>query len=121
MLEALNSEGNGFQEMGLAYVNFAKNERHLFQLLFMSDVFNQGSAADIAGSTTGDDSVLALIGNTTGLDTSKAQELYTGIWFTTHGIASLLATNSCTLSNEETRKILSLVFEGLLYSLKKRS
>ena len=120
MLEALNIGRNGFQEMGLAYVNFAKNERYLFQLLFMSNFFNQGSAADIAGSTAGDDEVIALIITTTGLDALKAQELYTGMWFTTHGIASLLATNSCTLDNDEAKRILTLTYEGLIYSLKSK-
>jgi AcrR family transcriptional regulator len=118
MMEALCASDNGFQEMGLTYISFAKDERHLFQLLFMSNVFSQGSAANIAGSTTGDDEVVALLSRATGLDAQKAQELYTGIWFTTHGIASLLATNSCTLNKDEIKRILGIAFEGMLYILK---
>ena len=118
MTEPMKNSEDGLLTLGLAYVNFAKTETNLFRLLFMSNVFNQGSAADIAGSTTGDDEVIASICEETGLDTSKAQELYTGVWLTTHGIASLLATNSCTLSDEETKQILKNVFEGLLHSLR---
>jgi AcrR family transcriptional regulator len=118
MMEAIKNSGDGFLALGLAYVNFAKAETNLFRLLFMSDAFNQGSAANIVGSTTGDDEVIALICKTTGLDASKAQELYTGVWLTTHGIASLLATNSCTLTDNETKRVLKNVFGGLLQSLK---
>jgi len=119
MMEAMKNSNDGLLALGLAYVNFAKTETNLFKLLFMSNAFNQGSGIDIAGSTTGDDEVLTLICNATGLNIPKARELYTGLWFTTHGIASLLATNSCTLNNEETKKILKNVFEGLLNALRK--
>ena len=117
MMEATKNSNESLPALGLAYVNFAKTETNLFRLLFMSNVFNQGSAANIVGSTTGDDKVIALICEKTGFGVPKAQELYTGVWFTTHGIASLLATNSCTLTDDETRRVLKNVFEGLLHSL----
>jgi len=118
MMTAMHESGEGFLAMGIAYVLFAKTEKNLFRLLFMSGAFNQGSAADIAGSTQGDDEVIALISSMTGIAKAKAQELFTAIWFTVHGMASLLATNSCTLSDEETRRILKMTFEGLCHSLK---
>ena len=118
MMESMKNSDDGFLALGLAYINFAKTETNLFRLLFMSNIFSQGSAADIAGTTTGDDEVIALICETTGLDASKAQELYTGLWFTAHGIASLLATNSCSLPDDEIKRILRNVFEGLMHSLK---
>ena len=119
MIESMENSNEGFLALGSAYVNFAKTETNLFRLLFMSNAFSQGCAADIAGSTTGDNEVIDLICKDTGLDASKAQELYTGLWFTTHGIASLLATNSCTLTDDETKRILKNMFEGLLDSLRK--
>jgi hypothetical protein len=114
----MKNSDDGFLALGLAYVNFAKAETNLFRLLFMSNVFNQGSATDIVGSTPGDEEVIALICEATGLDVSKAQELHTGVWFTAHGIASLLSTNSCTLNDDETKQVLKNVFEGLHYALK---
>ena len=118
MQEAMKNSGEGFLALGLAYVNFAKRETNLFRFLFMANAFRQGSAAGIAGSTTGDDTVIALICRMTGLDASKARELYTGLWFTTHGIASLLSTNSCTLSDAETERILKTAFAGYLHMLR---
>ena len=119
MTESMKNSSNGFLALGLAYINFAKTETNLFRLLFMSNALNHGSAADIAGTTTGDNEVIALICESTDLDTSKAQELYTGMWFTTHGIASLLSTNRCTLSDDEIKRVLTNVFDGLLLSLRK--
>jgi AcrR family transcriptional regulator len=118
MMEAMKNSREGFLALGLAYVNFAKSESNIFRLLFMSNVFNQGSAANIVGSTAGDDEVIALICEATGLDVSKSQELHTSLWFTAHGIASLLVTNSCTLTDDETRQVLKNVFNGLLHALR---
>ena len=118
MMESMQNISNGFLALGLAYVNFAKTETNLFRFLFMSNAFNHGRATDIAGTTTGDNEVIALICESTGLDVSKAQELYTGMWFTTHGIASLLSMNSCTLTDEEIKRVLKNVFDGLILSLK---
>lgn len=120
MFDALESSSEGFLGMGLAYINFAKSEQNIFRVLFMSNVFNSGSAADIAGSTNGDDEVIDLISKLSGLTKSESQELFEGIWFTTHGMASLLATNNCTLSNEEINKILKHTYEGLVYSIRKQ-
>lgn len=118
MVAAMESSEDKFLATGLAYINFAKTEKNLFRLLFMSDAFNQGNAMDIAGTMQGDDTVIALIGETTGLSKSKSRELLNAIWFTVHGIASLLATNSCRLSDDEAKRILRNAFEGLIYTLK---
>lgn len=119
MGDALENSGEGFRAMGMAYVNFAKAESNLFKFLFMSNVFNKSSAADIAGTTEGDDRVIASICGMTNLNEFASQELYTGMWFITHGMASLLATNECTLNDEEIKTMLNRTYEGLLYSIKK--
>lgn len=119
MLEAMQGGGNGFLEMGLAYIRFARTEKKLFQLLFMSSRLQQEKVTDIAGSTEGDDQVIAMIGSMTGLSADQARKLYSGIWFTTHGIASLVATNGSTMDDPEARAVLGSVFKGLLAVLQK--
>lgn len=44
--------------------------------------------------------------------------LYTGTFFAAHGIASMLATNHCSFQEEEIKKIMENVFEGLLLKLR---
>ncbi|MGZ9586466.1 TetR/AcrR family transcriptional regulator [Paenibacillus marinisediminis] len=119
MLTAMQSGGNGFLAMGLAYIRFARTEKKLFQLLFMSGRLRQEKVADITGTTEGDDQVIAMIGSITGLSVDQARKLYAGIWFTTHGIASLVATNSSTMDDEEAQAVLNSMFKGLLVTLKK--
>ncbi|ROR26345.1 TetR family transcriptional regulator [Mobilisporobacter senegalensis] len=119
MLNAVEHGEDGFLNMGLAYINFAKDEKNLFKLLFMSDAFREQGIMDIAGTTEGDDEVLDMICQRTGLGKKSARELYTGIWLTTHGIASMIATNSCRFSDEENRRLLNNSFMGLLMKLKK--
>lgn len=117
MLAALGGE-DGFLGMGITYIGFAGREKNLFQLLFMSGGFNGASAVQVAGTTQGDDEVIAALQGMTGLGAVRAQRLYTGIWFTTHGIASLVATGECTMQQDEVRKALKTAFTGLLFALK---
>ncbi len=118
MESAMKQSENGFLGMGLAYIDFAKNEKNLFKLLFMSDAFREQSLMDIVGSTEGDDEVIDMICQGTGLSREAARELYTGVWLTTHGIASMYATNNCRFSEEENRKILNNSFMGLMFKFK---
>lgn len=119
MLAAMQGGENGFLEMGLAYIRFARTEKKLFQLLFMSNRLQQEKVADIAGSAEEDDQVIAMIGSMTGLSPDLSRKLFAGIWYTTHGIASLVATNSSTMDDAEARDVLVNVFTGLLVVFKK--
>ncbi|MBA4688557.1 MAG: TetR/AcrR family transcriptional regulator [Candidatus Galacturonibacter soehngenii] len=118
MIEAGKQEG-GFLQMGLAYIDFAKRERNLFQLLFMSEAFQKKSIMDIVGSTQGDDEVIAMICQMSGLSKKGAKELYAGIWLTTHGIAAMFATNGCQYNDNEIKRLLDNSFTGLAMKLKK--
>jgi AcrR family transcriptional regulator len=118
MLRAVEHQEDGFISVGLAYIDFAKNEKNLFKLLFMSDAFQGQSLMDIVGSTEGDDEVIEILCQMTGLDTKRAKELYAGIWLVTHGIASMYATNNCRFSDEEIKRLLNNSFMGLILKLK---
>lgn len=119
MISAGEQGENGFLNMGLTYIDFAKNEKNLFKLLFMSDAFKEQGIMEIAGNTEGDDEVIEMLSQGTGLSTKAAKELYAGIWLTTHGIASMFATNNCRFSDEENRRLLNNSFMGLVLKLKK--
>lgn len=118
MIEAMNDADDGFQKMGLAYIEFAKNEKNLFKLLFMSDVFDGKSMLEIVGSTEGDDEVIEMLCMMTGLNAEHAKELYAGLWLTTHGIATMYATNNCRFSDAEIQRLLGNSFMGTVMILK---
>lgn len=119
MLNAMESGKDGFLDMGLTYIEFARNEKNLFKLLFMSDAFREQSIMDIVGNTEGDDEVIALLRQMTGLSVQGAKELYAGVWLTTHGIAAMFATNSCRLKDEEIRRLLNNSYIGIWRKLQK--
>lgn len=119
MVQNLNSlDGNAFLNMGMFYIHFAKEHTNYFKILFMMDNFQDISVTEIAGSTVGDDEVIQMIMQLANLERDKAQQLFSGIWLMTHGIATLCATNNCTMIDDEIKTLLSITFKGLLYILK---
>lgn len=116
--EAMSDPEHGFSQMGLAYIEFAKTEKNLFKLLFMADAFESKSMLDIVGATEGDEDVVEIISKITGLNVELSKELYAGIWLTTHGIASMYATNNCRYNDREIKRLLENSFIGLVMKLK---
>lgn len=84
-----------FLSMGMHYVALAQKEKHLFQLLCMSDSFQLKSIYQLAE----------------GIPTSADAGLFTKMWIFTHGIASIAATNTTDLPQEEIRQSLIEVFK----------
>jgi hypothetical protein len=119
MEEAMKKKGNSFSEMGLTYINFARNEKNLFKLLFMSDSIKVKSVREMIQGD-GNDDVIQLLSSITGLKEGSAEQLYINIWLVTHGIASMLATNSCSFSEEEVQCILGDCYKGIVSELKKK-
>ncbi|MDF2987147.1 MAG: putative transcriptional regulator, TetR family [Eubacterium sp.] len=119
MLSSRDHEEDGFLGMGLNYIDFAKGEKNLFKLLFMSDAFQEQSLIDIVDNSEGDDEVIGMLCSRTGLSARSSRELYAGIWLTTHGIAAMFATNSCRYSDVEIKRLLNNSFIGLVMKLKK--
>ena len=108
-----------FLGMGLAYINFAKEEKNLFKLLFMSDAIHVDSPMDMISGQENQE-VIALIAGMTQLNEENSKKLYVDIWLLTHGIASLVATNHCHFNNEEAEIILMDAFKGFLNQFSKK-
>lgn len=111
---------DGFRGIGLAYIKFANDEKNIFRFLFMTNVFNNSSLGKIIGTLPNDGRIISYITKVTGLSKLKARELYTGMWFYSHGIASLLATNNCSF-DKEAERIFENAYRGLLQELKQGS
>lgn len=108
-----------FLGMGLAYIHFAKTERNLFILLFMTEQFKIKSFTEML---EGEDNqqVIGIIREMTQLSEALAKVLFVDIWLMIHGIASMVATNSCELDDAEIEVILKDTFAGILHRLKER-
>lgn len=101
-----------FLGMGMGYILFAKEEKNLFHLLFMSNVL-QGNG--LRGLVQGEENqqILSLISHMTGLSLDSSENLFLSIWLITHGIAAMVATNDLNLGEEEVEKILMNAFAGI--------
>lgn len=108
-----------FKEVGIAYIRFAKEERRLFQLLFMGEQKRVSNLASVLSMI--DDNyqeILQSILRDYGLNEEQAWKLYQHLWVYVHGIATLCATDVYEYSDDEIEESLKEVCLGVLGYLK---
>ena len=93
---------------GMAYIDFAREEKWLFRLLFMD------KRDDSLSYPTDDASrEIALVSKSFSLEREGAKRIHALLWFAVHGIASLFATESLELDREAVSQALSDIYQGL--------
>jgi hypothetical protein len=109
-----------FFSIGMAYISFAKEESNLFRTIFMNHHFKVNNLMEML---EGDENtaIAAGIAAAHGIGTEDARLLFVETWLFTHGIAAMLATNSCTLQEKEIRQMLRNAFTGFLRQIKEHS
>ncbi len=108
-----------FKGVGTEYIMFAVQRPKLFQILFMSEVSDQNDINSILPKIEDNyDEILSSITDSYGIDKESALGIYRHLWIYTHGIASLIATKTCSFTAEELSAMLTDVFKGLLIKLK---
>ena len=116
--KGMESNPNPFLGIGLGYIKFAQEEKNLFKLLFMNNEFKQTGLIQIIKDDENQE-IVELVSQMSGLNMHKAEQLFIDIWLTTHGIASMIATNDLELTETEITKILIDAFSGFKYQLQK--
>ena len=99
-----------YKQIGINYINFAKKENKLFQLLFMSD--NKNVMETLTKQKDEFTKILDIIKKYTKLKSEVVENFHTEIWIFTHGIATLVANNTIDLTDEEISKLLSYEFQA---------
>lgn len=117
ILEANKKGIPSYKGMGLAYIKFAKDEPILFQTIFMEktklkpvEFMNSDATIFSEAIKLGTDSL--------GISKEEMENIHLHIWIYTHGIASLIATNTCDISLEEASKMLTEVVSSLIINQK---
>lgn len=114
--DALSSQNPPpYKSSGLAYISFAKEERHLFRWLFMRDRTDEEYKSSFAEDNR---DVIAVIQQKTGFSEEKALQFHLENWIVVHGIASMIATGYLNMDDALINKILSDAFYGLLARFK---
>lgn len=100
-----------YKASGMAYIRFAKEERELFQLLFMRD----RSQEKIEDNREEVKPLLDLIRQNTGLSEDDAYMLHLEMWIYVHGIATMAATSYLDWDMELISKMLTDGYMGFVH------
>ena len=118
-LVKINGE-NPMLETGLNYIRFAREERNLFRLLFQSGSFSGTSLWDSLDSPELQP-LLELLSREAGISPADAGKAFKALFLAVHGYASMFAANEMQYDEREIEADLTLIFEGMICSLKERN
>ena len=104
-----------YKATGLAYIQFAKDERELFKLLFMRDRANE----QIQESEHSFDVAVNMMMGATGLTYAAAKKFHLEMWVFVHGIATMIATSYLDMGDEFMGEAISDAYQGLVQLYKK--
>lgn len=99
-----------FANLGMAYIAFAREEKHLFELLFMADVPYKKSMYEILNGEKGN--VVEEINSAAAAGCRGAGEMFMKMWIFIHGIACMSLTGDYDLSDVETKDLLEQSFRA---------
>lgn len=99
-----------FIHLGLAYINFAKEERRLFQLLFQSEHRGDRGLFELLNGRTG--VVSKEIGRAAASGCRNPSGLFMKMWIFIHGCACMVLTGDYDLTEEETVDLLEDIYKN---------
>lgn len=102
-----------YKQVGINYIKFAKEESHLFRILFMSET----NLLPMGFVTKDEDDFRELakfIKFSTKLSDDDIKTFHVRMWLFAHGIASLVASNTVVFSDTQIEKLLSYEFQALM-------
>ena len=100
-----------YKASGIAYIQFAKEEKELFKLLFMRD----RTGEKIEENREEIRPMLNIIMKNLGISEDEARVFHLELWLYVHGIATMIATNYLDWDIEFISNALTDAFEGLRY------
>jgi len=106
-----------YKATGLAYIQFAKDEKELFKLLFMRDRTDE----QIQEGEHSYDIAINMIMTSIGLEYDAARKLHLEMWIFVHGIATMLATSYLDMGDEFIREVMSDAYQGIMRFLTEKS
>ena len=108
--EMASGEYPPYKASGMGYIRFAREEKHLFRLLFMRDRSNEIIEEDRESIKP----LIDLIVKNTGITESDAYRFHLEQWLFVHGIASMIATNFLLWDDGDIGNSLTRIYKGLM-------
>lgn len=104
---------HSYEDIGLRYIEFARQEKNYFQYLFLNNSFRAKSFKELIADDD-NQAFVQLLMRWTSLGKADAENYLIHTWIYMHGIATLLATNQLELSRDEIRSLLQQASQGFL-------
>lgn len=102
-----------YKQIGINYIKFAKQESKLFQILFMTE-----SSLSLTEFITQDDDdfkeLAKYIHLSTNLNDEDLKEFHVKMWIFTHGLATLVANNTCNFTDNQISQLLTYGFQAFM-------
>lgn len=111
--ERLRQRRNGvnpFKTVGLNYISFAKEETNLFRLLYMSSRSTPLKLLDDENTPF----AVEVIVKEKGISEDDARRVFRELWLFSHGIATMIATNTAHFTQDEINVMLTDVYTGII-------
>lgn len=113
LMDNMNDEMPKYKQVGINYIKFAKEEKELFKILFMSKI-DLGLNDFIAKDMEDFKELSKLIKISTNLNDEDIESFHIKMWIFSHGLATLVASSTINISDEQLKQLLSLEFQALM-------
>lgn len=98
----------------LSYIDFAREETHLFKLLFINDMDLKMAAARDFYKETDNETRARIFAETVGVTPERGKEIFLDLFLYAHGIAVLTATKKMTLDRSSAEKMVTKLLSALI-------
>lgn len=111
LMRGVESARNPMYAIGLNYIKFGFEEKYLFRFLFQSGSLE--GKMEILFDEEALTPILGTLESQVGCSHEKAKIVFESIYYSTHGIASLLANNALEYNEEQIKNVMSAIFTGV--------
>lgn len=112
-----SKEEKSYKRMGLAYIKFAKDYPNYFKIIFMNKT--ELTTKSFIENDDMKNNVLQEGAKLTGFDLETQKDFHLKVWIFTHGLATLVATKTVNISDDEIEKLLTETVGSMISGIKK--
>lgn len=112
-----SKEEQSYKGMGLAYIKFARDYPNYFKIIFMNKT--ELSPKSFIDNDDMGNNVLKEGIKLTGFDLENQKDFHLKVWIFTHGLATLAATKTVNINDDEIDKLLTETVRDIIIGIKK--
>ena len=101
-----------YKQIGINYIKFAKEEPNIFKALFMKK--NNLVVENFIGQIKEFKEIEKFVKVSTNLKNEEIKSFHVKMWIFTHGLATLIASNTINFNDQQIRDLLSYEFQALM-------